>query len=80
MLKYALLKTGKTEPFKSHPDVLAVNTWLYKVDMSLNILVLENLQLLLEESEKITYASSLLKGNEENCWYMLIRLRQAFVN
>jgi len=71
------LKPNKPEPFSGKRDAVTVNAWLYQVEMYLNLQQLNNSEMPIEENTKVSFASTLLKGNAANWWYMLVQSGQA---
>jgi len=69
----ASLKPQKPELFSGRRDSVAVNTWLYQVEMYLNLLQVSNPQINLDEGTKVAFASTLLKGTAAQWWYMLVQ-------
>ena len=69
----ASLKPSKPEIFEGKRDSLAVNSWLYQVDTYLNLLALSSPELNLTDEIKIQFASTLLKSNAANWYYMRVQ-------
>ena len=76
----ASLKPQKPELFSGRRDAIAVNTWLYQVEMYLNLLQVSNPQIILDEGTRVSFASTLMKGTAAQWWYMLVQSGQAPVN
>jgi len=66
------VKPSKPELFAGRRDALAVNTWLYQVEIYLNIVQASNPQNVIDDNMKVSFATTLLKGNAANWWYMLV--------
>ena len=73
----ANLKPNKPESFSGKRDAMTVNAWLYQVDMYLNLLQLNNPDVPLDQNTRVSFASTLLKGNAANWWYMLVQSGKA---
>lgn len=73
----ASLKPQKPELFSGRRDAVAVNTWLYQVEMYLNLLQVTNPQIILDENTRVSFASTLMKGTAAQWWYMLVQSGQA---
>ena len=69
----ANLKPSKPDVYEGKRDALAVNAWIYQVDTYLNLLALSNPELNLTEEIKVQYASTLLKKNAANWYYMRVQ-------
>lgn len=68
----ASMKPTKPEPFDGQRDALKVNTWLYKMEVYFDLLMIGNPQLQLNEQTKMNFASTLLTGTASNWWYMKV--------
>ncbi len=66
------LKPSKPDVYEGKRDALAVNSWIYQVETYLNLLVMSNPELNLTEEMKVQYASTLLKKNAANWYYMKV--------
>lgn len=73
----AMIKPSKPEAFEGRRDALHVNTWLYQVEMYLNVCQMNNPQQLIAENMKVSVASTLLKGTAANWWFILVQSGQA---
>lgn len=73
----ASLKPQKPELFSGRRDAIAVNTWLYQVEMYLNLLQVTNPEIVLNEGVRVSFASTLMKGTAAQWWYMLVQSGQA---
>lgn len=74
------IKGSKSELFEGRRDALIINIWTYQVGKYLKLVLIDILQLLLDKSEKILFASTLLRGIAANGWYMLVQSEKAVVN
>ena len=72
----ASLRPARPEPFEGKRDALTVETWIYQVEVYLNLLQVANPNLVIDDVTRIQFASSLLKGNAVNWWYMLVQSGQ----
>ena len=63
------MKPSKPGPFEGKRDSLVVETWLYQLDVYLNLLQVAN--------PNVMFATTLLKGHAANWWYMLVQAGQA---
>ena len=66
----ATIKPTKPDVYDGKRDGLTVNTWLYQVELYLNLVQLNNPELNVDDNMKISFASSLLKKNAASWWYM----------
>ena len=66
------LKPSKPEPFGGRRDALTVNTWLFQTEVYLNLVQLGNPTLQLDDGNRISFASTLLKDNAANWWYLKV--------
>ena len=73
----ASLKPSKPVPFEGKRDSLAVETWLYQVDVYLNLLQVANPNMVIDDETRVAFATTLLKGNAANWWFMLVQAGQA---
>lgn len=69
----AAMKPTKPEPFEGRRDALVVNTWLYQINVYFDLIQVANPNLQLNDQTKISFASTLMKGNAANWWYMKIQ-------
>ena len=76
----ASLRPARPEPYEGKRDALTVETWIYQVEVHLNLLQVANPNLVIDDVTRIQFASSLLKGNAVNWWYMLVQSGQAVEN
>ena len=76
VVKMASLKPNKPELFTGKRDAVTVAAWLYQVDTYLNLLQVSNPGMNLDEAVRVSYASTLLKGNAAHWWYMLVQSGQ----
>jgi len=63
----------KPEAYDGKRDMLAVNTWLYQIQVYFSLLEVSNPALQLPDEIKINLASTFLKENTANWWYMIIQ-------
>lgn len=70
----ATLKPSKPDVYDGKRDALTVDAWIYQVDTYLNLLTLSNPELNLTEEIKVQYASTLLKKNAANWYYMQVQI------
>ena len=73
----ANLKPSKPGPFEGKRDSLTVETWLYQVDVYLNLLQVANPNVVIDDGTRVAFATTLLKGNAANWWFMLVQAGQA---
>jgi len=73
----ATLKPSKPGPFEGKRDSLTVETWLYQVDVYLNLLQVANPNVVIDDGTRVAFATTLLKGNAANWWFMLVQAGQA---
>lgn len=73
----AAIKPSKPEFFNGCRDALTVNSWLYQMETYLNLITLGNPQLAVEETAKIAFASTFLKGIAASWWFSLVQSGQA---
>ena len=73
----ASLKPSKPGPFEGTRDSLTVETWLYQVDVYLNLLQVANPNVVIDDGTRVAFATTLLKGNAANWWFMLVQAGQA---
>jgi len=73
----ASLKPGKPSPFEGKRDSLTVETWLWQVDVYLNLMQAANPNIAVDDGTRIAFASTLLKGNAANWWFMVVQAGQA---
>ena len=73
----ASLKPGKPGPFEGKRESLAVETWLYQVDVYLNLQQAANPNVVIDDGTRVAFATTLLKGNTTNWWFMLVQSGQA---
>ena len=71
------MKPSKLGPFEGKRDSLVVETWLYQLDVYLNLLQVANPNVVLDENSRVMFATTLLKGHAANWWYMLVQAGQA---
>ena len=67
-----VMKPTTPEPFDGQRDALKVNTWLYKMEVYFDLLMIANPQLQLNDQTKMNFASTLLTGTASNWWYMKV--------
>lgn len=72
-----IIKANKPEAFEGRRDALHVNTWLYQVEMYLNVSQMNSPEQLIDDNMKVTVASTLLKGTAANWWFTLVQSGQA---
>ena len=78
MLKgMASLKPSKPGPYEGKRDSLTVETWLYQVDVYLNLLQVANPNVVIDDGTRVAFATTLLKGNAANWWFMVVQAGQA---
>lgn len=65
------LKPNKPEAFEWHRDYLVVNTWLYKIEQYIAIILLSNPNVTFTDEKRIMYASAFLTGIYAVWWYTL---------
>ena len=73
----ASMKPSKPGPYEGKRDSLVVETWLYQLDVYLNLLQVANPNVVLDENSRVMFATTLLKGHAANWWYMLVQAGQA---
>ena len=71
------MKPQKPGPFEGKRDALTVETWLYQVDIHFNLLQVANPNIQIDEGTRVFFATTLLKGNAANWWFMLVQTGQA---
>ena len=71
------MKPNKPGPYEGKRDSLVVETWLYQVDVYLNLLPVANPNVVVNDETKVMIATTLLKGHAANWWYMLVQSGQA---
>ena len=71
------LKPNKPEPFSGKRDAVTVAAWLYQIETYLNLLQVSNPEMPIDQGIRVSFASTLLKGNAANWWYMLVQSGQA---
>ena len=76
----ANLKPQKPELFSGRRDAVAVNTWLYQVEMYLNLLQVAKPEIALDSVTRVSFASTLFKGFAAQWWYMMAQSDQAPVD
>lgn len=74
--KIESIKPNKHESFAVCWEALTVNTWLYQTETYLNLNFLGNIQILLQESSRVSISSTLLKGNAAKWWQLMVQLSQ----
>ena len=73
----AMFKPEKPSTYDGKREAIVVETWLYQVEAYLNILMVANPNMQLDEGTRVCYATTLLKGNAANWWFMLVQAGQA---
>lgn len=73
----AALKPNKPGPFEGKRDSLTVETWLYQVDVYLNLLQVANPNVVIDDGTRVAFATTLLKDNAARWWFMLVQAGQA---
>ena len=73
----AYMKPSKPGPYEGKRVSLIVETWLYQLDVYLNLLQVSNPNVVLDENSRVMFATTLLKGHAANWWYMLVQSGQA---
>ena len=71
------IKPNKPDSFSGYRDALTVNTWLYQTETYLNLVQVNNPEIAMDDNTKIAFASTLVKGNAANWWYILLSSRRA---
>ena len=71
------LKPQKPGQFEGKRDSLTVETWLYQVEVYLNLLQVASPNVQIDEGTRVCFATTLLKGNAANWWFMLVQAGQA---
>jgi len=70
------LKPNKPETYDGRRDYLVINTWLYKIEQYLSLLMITNPNMQLDESTRITYASTFFTSTAAVWWYTLVQVGQ----
>lgn len=71
-----IIKANKPESYDGRRDALAVNTWLYQVEMYLNVVQMNNPQQIIDENTKVSVASTFLSGHAAQWWFMIVQSGQ----
>ncbi len=69
----ATLKPSKPDVYDGKRDAVTVDSWIFQVDTYLNLLSIGNPQLNLTEEIKVQFATTLLKNNAANWYYMQVQ-------
>ena len=72
-----MFKPSKPQSFDGRRDALVVNTWVYQVEVYINLTILNQPQMAVDDNMKIMLATSLMKGSAENWWYESVQSGQA---
>jgi len=67
------IKPVRPEPYDGKRDAMAVNTWIYQLQVYFSLILVSNNGIELTDEVKINLASSLMKGNAASWWYMLVQ-------
>lgn len=66
------LKPNKPEPYDGTRDYLKVNTWLYTIERYLSLTQLASPTAAISDHNRISFASSYLKGNAAVLWFNMV--------
>lgn len=69
------LKPNKPEAYDGSRDYVKVNTWLYMIEQYLNLTQLSAPNIVINDHNRISFASSYLKENAAVWWYHLVNLQ-----